>query len=415
MERAPAAPAGEAPATAPADSANRRSPGCTSSWQLRQPAMFTALGREPGSSEVRSNVETSSATSLRRPGGGCAGGWGWCGQHHNGRLWHPYPSRASSARAARAAPDPAHQLRLRSIGVPPPARCDAGCAPLVAPPRRPRTRPGGRPTSARSVEDDHMRRFAPGRPVVADDHQRSRPLVGEVLELTEGVEVPELVGRLVQQQDVRMLRQDEQQLEVGDARRPRGARSAPTGRRRRTRTSRAARRRPSRLRGAAGDGVPDPHPGVELTADLVVVADPGVAAGFTPARCRLDPPGHDVEQRRLAGPVGRSRPPSRSADRAAGRCRRTARCRPRSGRPRAARRRGRPGAGSGSAGAAHRGGPRPGPDPRRCGWRPRCAPWAWRCGPERRASSRTNSTRARLRRVLSSRAACSSRKALPSR
>ena len=96
--------------------------------QLRQPAMFTARP-QPEPSEVRSRAETSSATSrsaarrrLRR----------WVG------LVRPAPPRSTSGtrtrrgvvRQGRAAPIPPISLSPFDR-VPPPTRCDAGCAPLV--------------------------------------------------------------------------------------------------------------------------------------------------------------------------------------------------------------------------------------------------------------------------------------------
>ena len=95
---------------------------------------------------------------------------------------------------------------------------DRRCAaPAVAGPRPPlglprRVAPGPTAGEALPVEDEHVGHgpLEEGA-VVADDDQRAGPVVEEVLERAQRVEV-EVVGGLVEQQHVRLLGQREQQL-----------------------------------------------------------------------------------------------------------------------------------------------------------------------------------------------------------
>ena len=142
--------------------------------------------------------------------------------------------------------------------------------------------PGRRPASAAAVHHDHVgdRALEEG-PVVADHHERARPVVEEVLERPQRVEV-EVVGRLVEQEHVRLGGQGEEQLHPASLptrqeadRRPlrvvveperlqqsrrRSSRAGGSGRRRPPGPAASGRAsRPSGRRARAGPSNPGPH------------------------------------------------------------------------------------------------------------------------------------------------------------
>ena len=175
-------------------------------------------------------------------------------------------------------------------------------------------------TEVGPVQHDHvLDRALEERPVVADHHQRARPRIEQVLEGAERVEV-EVVGRLVQQQDVRALAEDEGELQPAPLptrqqahRRPLHVRAEPQA---------LQQRGVGPVGPPGGPGHQLAHAGVGRQVDppLVVVADPH---GRThPAPCRTG--------------AGAARP----AGRAASTCRCRSRPRPRAARPAPARGRG---------------------------------------------------------------------------
>ena len=121
---------------------------------------------------------------------------------------------------------------------------------------------------------------------MADHDQRAGPVVEEVLERPQRVEV-EVVGGLVEQQHVGRLAQHEHQLQPAALAARQQPDRAPTGRRCRTRSARAARRRSSR---AGGSGRPPPRAPAassgQVDAPLVVVADPHGRAHARRRPCR---------------------------------------------------------------------------------------------------------------------------------
>ena len=139
-------------------------------------------------------------------------------------------------------------------------------------------------------------------PVVGDGHDRAGPVVEEVLEGAEGVEV-EVVGGLVEEQHVRPGRQHGHQLEAT----PLPTREHGDGRA----VGVVLEPEPAQQRGVLGPWrlVRSRHHlehgevGGQMGAVLVEVADPhGRAVHDRPLR-RGDAPRHDVEQRRLPRPV----------------------------------------------------------------------------------------------------------------
>ena len=193
--------------------------------------------------------------------------------------------------------------------------------------RRPtrRSRPGDGRRPGLAVEHEHVgdRALEEGA-VVAHDDERAGPVVEEVLERAQRVEV-EVVGRLVEQQHVRLLRQREQQLhppalaarQQADRRplrvvvEPERLEQAGVG--------------PVRLAGGPGDRLPHPLRRVERRAALVVERElHGRARARPRPRAGLAPPGDHVEQRRLAGAVRARRCRAARAGRGAGRGRGTA-------------------------------------------------------------------------------------------
>ena len=150
-------------------------------------------------------------------------------------------------------------------------RCARSARALRRASRRRRLGPAARRRRRRAPAA--RRRCGRGRPVVADDDDDARPVVEEVLERAQRVEV-EVVGRLVEQQHVRLLARASAAAAAGVARRRSACRSARTGHRRRTRTAASASTSlERRLALVAGDRLAHPLGQVEVAAELVVVAD----------------------------------------------------------------------------------------------------------------------------------------------
>ena len=140
-------------------------------------------------------------------------------------------------------------------------------------------------------------------PVMADRHHRARPPVQQVLQLGEGLDV-QVVGRLVQQQDVGLARAGAASAAAGGARRPTARRPAPTAGPRAGPAARAAgwptapasrsapTRGPARRPpGRAAPGPPAPAPGSGSRAGPCCPAPPcprcaGTGRGVTGGRRR---------------------------------------------------------------------------------------------------------------------------------
>ena len=168
----------------------------------------------------------------------------------------------------------------------------------------PGSEPTRYPTGIRGfVDDDDVGHdsFEEG-PVVAHDDHGPRPVVEEVLEGAERVEV-EVVGRLVEQQDIRVLGEHEHQLQ------PPSFASGKLGDRRVLGCGVEPEPFEQRLvppiggAGTAGEGIDEPMVGIEIDAELVEVAEAHRRAVFDGAGCRRRPPSHGVEQGRLARAV----------------------------------------------------------------------------------------------------------------
>ena len=138
---------------------------------------------------------------------------------------------------------------------------------------------------------------------MADDHDDAGPVVEELLERAQGVEV-EIVRRLVEQQDVGLLEQGEQQLQAPAL----AARECADRRELRVAVEpELAHQLHVVERGlvlVAGDGVAHTLVHVEVAAELVVVADLDRAPDLDRALRGLQPAGDEIEQRALAGAVG---------------------------------------------------------------------------------------------------------------
>ena len=194
-------------------------------------------------------------------------------------------------------------------------RCAAGAATSSRPfgragrPRRALRQPAGDAAahhggSTVAVERQHLAdRAIEEHAVVADDHDDAGPVVEELLERAQRVEV-EIVRRLVEQQHVGLLDQREQQLQA----------PALAARQRADRRELRVAVEPELAhqldvveRGlalVAGDGVAHALVQVEVAAELVVVADLDRAPDLDRALRRLQPAGDEIEQRALAGAVG---------------------------------------------------------------------------------------------------------------
>ena len=145
-------------------------------------------------------------------------------------------SRATSLRAARAA-------AATPASVPPGAPAPRRPRPRPARPRGTRSTPPGRWRS-RAVADQREHVVADPLDevaVVADHDQRARPAVEQVLERGQRVDV-EVVGRLVEQQDVGLGQQQPQQLQPPPLAAGQVAAPASTAGRRGSRSARPAGR-----------------------------------------------------------------------------------------------------------------------------------------------------------------------------
>ena len=137
---------------------------------------------------------------------------------------------------------------------------------------------------------------------MAHHDQRARPVVAEVLELAQGVQV-QVVRGLVEQQHVRSLRQGQQELEPAPLptrqqadRRPLCVAVEPEGLHQRGVG-------PVGVAVTPRHGVTHPLVRVQLAAGLVVVAESDRRADLDAPGGGGQPPRDDVEQRRLAGAV----------------------------------------------------------------------------------------------------------------
>ena len=153
------------------------------------------------------------------------------------------------------------------------------------------------------VDDEHVGDGAlEERAVVADDDDGAGPVLEDVLEHAQRVEV-EVVRRLVEQQHVRAGPQREHQLEPAPLaareqpdRRPLGVGVEPEA-------LQEAGVLPVRQPGRAGDGLVDAQRRVEVDAALVENAEGHRRADRDRPLGRRQPAGDDVEQGRLAGAV----------------------------------------------------------------------------------------------------------------
>jgi hypothetical protein len=138
---------------------------------------------------------------------------------------------------------------------------------------------------------------------VAHHHEGAGPVLEEVLQHPQGVDV-EVVGGLVEQQHVGTPGQHQQQLEAAALAAREGADLGPLG----VGVEPEALEQPALLGpghpGGAGHGLADPLVRVELGAGLVVVAHPHGGAVLDPPLGRGQPAGDQVEQGGLAGAVG---------------------------------------------------------------------------------------------------------------
>ena len=227
--------------------------------------------------------------------------------------------------------------------------------------------------------------------VVADDHQRARPAVEQVLERGQRVDV-EVVGRLVEQQHVRLAHQQPHQLQpaalaAGEVAHERAALLAaeaealaqhPGGQLGAVAEPRAAADLLDRLEHAQVAGDLGRVLGEERELDRRAARRPSPGVGLQLAREQL-------HQRRLARAVdadereavARAEPPGRRRAAAPGRRRRARRARRRAPCCRAARSRSAA-ARRGRAARARR---------RSARWRPRCGTSAWTCAPAGRAAA----------------------------
>ena len=154
-----------------------------------------------------------------------------------------------------------------------------------------------------TVEGEHLGdRSVEERAVVRDDDHRARPPLEEVFERPQRVEI-QVVGRLVEQQHVRLVGEHEQQLQPASLAAGQRADLGPLriGIEPEPFHQRGVlmRRRVAR----SGDGVANAHRGVELDAVLVVVADAQRAPPLDATGGRLQAIGDQFEQGGLAGAV----------------------------------------------------------------------------------------------------------------
>ena len=285
--------------------------------------------REPGSSAAVASLGAPRSRRPRRSARGRSGARE-LGEQRVAALGgaRRAPRSASPSQAAQRARAAPAASRLRR-GDAPSARPRDGALPVAAaglaarsasqpatPPRTSRTPPS--PSSASTSVDGAVEEG----PVVADDDDDARPVVEEVLERAQRVEV-EVVGRLVEQQHVRLLDQRQQQLQaaalaarqradrrqLGVAVEPEPLASARTSCQRRLALVAGDRRRgpagPGRGRGRAGRSS-------RLARSCPARRAPVVGR---------EAAGDEVEQRRLAGTV---RADDRRADRPARASRSTA-------------------------------------------------------------------------------------------
>ena len=141
-------------------------------------------------------------------------------------------------------------------------------------------------------------------PVVTDDDGDARPVVEQVLERTQRVEI-EIVGRFVEQEHVGLLDEREQQLEPSTFATAEGADGCELGVTVEPEPSHQRQVLERRLPLVAGDRITHPLGEIECSAELVVVADVGDGGTHVDtAGCRDAAGAHEIEQRRLPRPVG---------------------------------------------------------------------------------------------------------------
>ena len=202
----------------------------------------------------------------------------------------------------------------------PPQRRPRRAGSVGAGPRRSRLRRGNRPlrpaplprTEAAGdppprvlgVDDEHV---SDGpfekRPVVADDDDRSGPVLEHVFEHPQRVEV-EVVRRLVQQQHVGTGPQRQHELQASTLAARQKADGGPLGVGVEPEALQEASVFPIGPACRAGHGLVDAHGRVEIDGALREGPDGDGRPGLPRPLVRMQQAGDDVEQRRLAGAVG---------------------------------------------------------------------------------------------------------------
>jgi len=137
---------------------------------------------------------------------------------------------------------------------------------------------------------------------VAHHQQGAGPVVEEVLDSAQRVEV-DVVGGLIEQQDVRSLGQDEQQLQSPALATRERADRCPLGVAVEPEPLQQRGVMPVRVAGRAGHRVPHPPGRIERSPDLVMEADADGRPGLDPTFRRWEPLRDQIEERGLAGPV----------------------------------------------------------------------------------------------------------------